>query len=90
MKEEIIEGEVFYFKHLTCFGGTVSLEKSFGREGERGSASDLCPLFPSSLCPGAEETGFPLTIGPQKIPFSFLAHPACYLAFLASLDLELA
>lgn len=45
-----------------------------GRRG-RGSAPDLCPLFPSSLCPGAEEAGCPLTTGPQKIQFLLSAHP---------------
>lgn len=85
VKEEIIEGEVvFYFKHLFWRHPFSWEESCFERKGGRGPAPDLYPLFPSSLCPGAEEAGFPLTTGLQKIPFLLSAHPACHPAFPAS------
>lgn len=46
-------------------------------------------LFPSSLCPGAEEAGFPLTTGTQKTHFSFPHTPPVTLLSLPLLDMEL-
>lgn len=50
-------------------------QAAVGQEGPRTSGLDPCSVFPSSLCPGAEEAGFPLTAGTH---FSFPARPACY------------
>lgn len=76
VKEEIIEGEVvFYFKHLFWRHHVSWKGPCVGREGGRGSAPDPCPLFPSSVCPGAEEAGFPLTTGPGRYHISFLHTP---------------
>lgn len=76
VKEEIIEGEVvFYFKHLFWRHHVSWKGPCVGREGGRGSAPDPCPLFPSSVCPGAEEAGFPLTTGPGRYHISFLRTP---------------
>lgn len=68
VKEEIIEGEVFfYFKHLFILEASCPLESPV----LEGKGEEAVPLtsaqFPSSLCPGAEEAGLPLTTGPQKI-----------------------
>lgn len=64
----------------------------FWKGGGRDCAPDLCFLFPSSLCPGAEEAGFSLTTGMDpEDPLLLSAHPACHPAFsLPLLDLELA
>lgn len=75
MKEEIIEGEVvFYFKHLFILEASCPLESPV----LEGKGEEAVPLtsaqFPSSLCPGAEEAGLPLTTGPQKIQFLLSAH----------------
>ena len=76
VKEEIIEGEVFSFLNIYLFWRNGVPWKALVLEGRRGrgSAPDLCPLFLSSLCPGAEEAGCPLTTGPQKIQFLLSAH----------------
>ena len=91
VKEEIIEGEVFSSLSIYLFwrdGVPWNLVLE-GRRG-RGSAPDLCPLFPSSLCPGAEEAGCPLTTGPQKIQFLLSAYPLHLSPCFPCLDLELA
>lgn len=79
VKEEIIEGEVFSFLNMYLFWRHGVPWKALVLEGRRGrgSAPDLCPLFLSSLCSGAEEAGCPLTTGPQKIQFLLSAHPLC-------------
>lgn len=61
MKEEIIEGEVFYFKHLTCFGGTVSLEKSPVLEGKGKEALPLtsAPCFLPAFVQELRKRGSP-------------------------------